>query len=721
MSRLTEEALIQRKKEFAGEIQSLVVALESVSNEAGSNVTVVAEISAAVEKSRQVLSDLEAAIDSFRDAKATLRPFSDDEADMFRYFGFEPVIPNQFTRAASPLSERSDKETETNVYDRYEVRPSPEGFIVEAVDTAHAHDKAVHGKGNYEALIQSEVETRLATLLTSAEAELQARSDALIRDRLQQLEGVISSGVASQPNHPNPPAQVPYTGATMATQTEDDLVELFGIDSADLLESKINDLVNHRVKMEVEKRSGEADTNIQPVIEERDILKKENLLLRACIEQMEEEVAQNEQDKLSKIGEDMPGALEKLRDLAVELDGFSRNKVSTVQQTGQDRLESLNTLREVVHSSHNRQIHHYKKQLSQTRESYKKEISLLGGQLESVMNEGSDYMGVLQDSSTALQRIVSELSEKKFDYNPPEERNQTGQETLDAYVARTLSAIKCPVPIDCHKVGPNEYFFDRKVSLKLVSDVVYVVRKNGTERLGDYIMKLYAPFIQLLEPNSKAGAAVTPHAQEPTEVEQVPLDASGVKELNKLHTQQQELLHLLRTNGKKREGSRSLSPQQDSGRERTYAGRHSQQTGQNRRSSSNGVSNSQKPPFSQDELDVMSRFFESTDRAGVGLVNKKELLRSIKRNADLAARVSSILLLPHEGALNHIISAIPGGETRELSWDTIVSIFREIKQQQKQQVYSESLSKAPKREVARAFNDHLQARQREIIETANQV
>eukprot|EP01061_Rhynchopus_euleeides_P007908 TRINITY_DN16973_c0_g1_i1.p1 TRINITY_DN16973_c0_g1~~TRINITY_DN16973_c0_g1_i1.p1 ORF type:complete len:815 (+),score=145.03 TRINITY_DN16973_c0_g1_i1:131-2446(+) len=712
MSRLTEEALIQRKKEFAGEIESLVEALESVSNDAGPNTAVVTEISAAVEKSQQVLNDLEHAIDSFRSARAEGRRFTEDELAMFRYFGFQPE-----GRDASP-SERSLRETETNVYDQYDVRPSPEPFNEGGEG---ASEKSLLNKvgANYEALIQTEVEARLATLLNSAEAELQVRSDTLIRDRLRQLEDVMS-GAKGLPVKEGDANEPHLASTSMATQTEDDVVDLFGIDSADLLESKINDLVNHRVKMEVDRRTLESgDVQLlRADVEEKKrqcvAFQEENSALKQRIAELEAERQAAEEEKLAQIGRDLPESLEKLRELARDLDEASKQKVHSVQDTGQVRFESLQTLQELMQSSQTQELTRYKNHLKKTKDAYRRQISDLGGQLESVVNDGSEYLGVFQESSSAMQRIVSELSEKKFDYNPPEDRNPAVSDALDAHVARTLSAVRCPVPIDCHKVGPSEYFFDRRLALKLVNDVVFIVRKNTTERLSDYITKLYAPFIQLLEHQQLS----TPHAgplrvlsQGQDSAEKPELDASGMNELHRLRDQQQELMQLLHHSEKKpREGSRSLSPQQP--REKSYAARHSQQ--QSRRSSSNPAGAHKSSSFPQEEVSVIVRFFEMTDRTNVGLVTKREMLRTLKRHPEVRATLGNILLLPHDGALEHVVGAIPGGDAREIAWETLLAIFKEIKQQQKQQVYHESLARAPKREVARAFNDRLQARQREI-------
>eukprot|EP00754_Rhynchopus_humris_P005504 Rhum_TRINITY_DN12743_c0_g1::Rhum_TRINITY_DN12743_c0_g1_i2::g.53771::m.53771 len=110
MAQLTEEGLVERKREFAAEIESLEVALESVVSEGPGHVDVVSEISEAVEKSRRVLQDLDHAVRSFREATAEGRPFTQEEIDLFRYFGFEPqphASPSPSASSSSDSDARS--------------------------------------------------------------------------------------------------------------------------------------------------------------------------------------------------------------------------------------------------------------------------------------------------------------------------------------------------------------------------------------------------------------------------------------------------------------------------------------------------------------------------------------------------------------------------------------------------------------------------------------
>ncbi|KAJ9437618.1 hypothetical protein DIPPA_03314, partial [Diplonema papillatum] len=273
---LSEAALVAMREKFAGEIRSLEEALGSVAagGRSASNAAVVDEINGAVAKSKEVLRDLETALSTHRAAAAAGRRFTAAEADVFRYFGFEvqpehipdrtdgsepPLPPPPRVRARSPGPE----ESETNVYDTYQTRPSPEAATAEQQESWVAGDppKARGGKGraptvrriepapahaseeewSFEARVQEEVEARVGQLLTAAEEELQARAEARLAARLRELEAGFA-GTAGGGG-----------GEAAATQTPTGVADLFDVESADELEEKINDLVAFRLRSELDR------------------------------------------------------------------------------------------------------------------------------------------------------------------------------------------------------------------------------------------------------------------------------------------------------------------------------------------------------------------------------------------------------------------------------------------------------------------------------------
>eukprot|EP00754_Rhynchopus_humris_P005503 Rhum_TRINITY_DN12743_c0_g1::Rhum_TRINITY_DN12743_c0_g1_i1::g.53763::m.53763 len=873
MAQLTEEGLVERKREFAAEIESLEVALESVVSEGPGHVDVVSEISEAVEKSRRVLQDLDHAVRSFREATAEGRPFTQEEIDLFRYFGFEPQphaspSPSPTPHAthgggggggggsssAGPGSHRSHQhhhmppaqrgappaaaapapalrrspdeasdETETNVYDTYQTRPSPESLpdlhaaaaeVANLVGTAprqraggarggvvarsasgavsrSSSAAAAVPKEQLDEIIHSEVEARVGEMLTSAEVEIRNRLREIglsvdhaspLRERGVLLPAAEAAAAASA-------GGVPQVGcASFATQTDDDVADLFGIDSADLLESKINDLVAHRVRVERERLDAEDGQEVRSLRAEleaahrmQEILSHEKRELQQRVQALEEEREAARRGEGRQAAADLPAAVHHLQQLAGELE--RRSQASAHEQRGEKeaRLESLHILRGMLEGSTRGEAERLRRQLERAKEGYRREMGSLTGQLEGAAQDGAQAARLLHDSSASLHTIMAELAEKKFDYNPPAEKG-THRDPLDEHVARTLSAIRCPVPIDCHKVGPSEYCLDRRLHLKLSGDTVYIVKKSGAaERLADYVRRLYAPFIDLgkADPPAAAIAAASPsepapHYQRLLDMDEdvgggggggggqgggahgaasrrthQPLNESNVKELKKLHTEQRELLHQLGGGpGEGAAGAASVSPShKDAGaREgaeqlhgggggsshpssRTYAERHTKQADY-RRSHSSGVPHaSHATGLTKEETETIVRFFELTDRSRVGLVTKPEMLRTLRKYPEVASRLRGLLVLPQEGALEYMITAIPGGDAREITWEALHAIMQEIKHQQRHQLQTveEGRSEqqhgrgvqrgggaAHRTHSAKAFNDRIQQRQREM-------
>eukprot|EP00755_Sulcionema_specki_P015774 Sspe_Gene.9885::Locus_3321_Transcript_1_3_Confidence_0.333_Length_1927::g.9885::m.9885 len=303
LQELTEENLLLKKDKFLGEIESLESALFNVVNDDdGDAASAIAELSSAVKSSQEIYQCLEGALEAFREAQQMRRRFSAEELDTFKYFGFDvagykPLSPVTHGWANDVDGE---EETETNVHDNYQIRPSPEAASERdpsaKIPPMSASPRGLSGSpassigvgggpppyhhnvppnrvkeleklkesAELEVIIRNEVDERIGGLLLHAEEELGQRAKVMVQARLQELDALVASRV-SQAVSPSPSPPVSATRLhCVAVQTDescDDLSELFGVEGQDLLERKINDLVDHRVgiKLQHERERLEGD------------------------------------------------------------------------------------------------------------------------------------------------------------------------------------------------------------------------------------------------------------------------------------------------------------------------------------------------------------------------------------------------------------------------------------------------------------------------------
>ncbi|KAJ9435048.1 hypothetical protein DIPPA_05041, partial [Diplonema papillatum] len=300
---------------------------------------------------------------------------------------------------------------------------------------------------------------------------------------------------------------------------------------------------------------------------------------KAVIHRLREELgaAGEENDRLAGEARAQNAAIHRLREqlgtagepaaalaaAAADLERAAAERLRGVAAAGDHRRDVLDALRGIVAESAAGEAASLRRQVREAHEGYQQEFDVLGAQLESVAREGSRCHAAAADAAAALQSVLVDLADRTYQYNPPAAElhpaapQDPGDAMLDAAVAETLNALECPVAVDCHKVRPGEYFLDRKLSLRLVSGVVYAKRPQapGYERFSDYLKRLYAPFIHNFDISGvtefqDGGLFALPGGVMvlPEDLQNAPaLDAGAVKELRALHAQQQDLLKQLST------------------------------------------------------------------------------------------------------------------------------------------------------------------------------
>eukprot|EP01063_Lacrimia_lanifica_P030174 TRINITY_DN4756_c0_g1_i1.p1 TRINITY_DN4756_c0_g1~~TRINITY_DN4756_c0_g1_i1.p1 ORF type:complete len:955 (+),score=247.86 TRINITY_DN4756_c0_g1_i1:67-2865(+) len=860
--RLTEAGLLKRRSAFVGEIQELEENLDSVVNDPEKEwpAEVVTEISTAVEKSKYVLRDLEEAIRTYRSAKLNRRAFTDEEQATFRFFGFdasavtfdrEPLPPPRAASASGGAathrlrsthsSPSLETETETNVFDAYKTRPSPEAQLdpeqlllatkakslskspsPQPWDTADRAQKI-----NMEAVIQSEVESRLGTLMLAAEAELESRSKRVLDERIKELVTRFPGGAAQQ----QPPLRSEAVTAEVQTEVPaSDFADLFGLDSPDDLEAKLNEMVQQRLQVERSKlgtASGAAaaqditglspegrgsprgSDTLQAVVAE---MSRDNDDLRERIRELEDTCAQ-QRGELARAAQrqkssaeaqqrnaDFVGAVSRLEGVIDELGAAATATASALGGSTATRCAALEKLQGLVAVKARDEISFLKLQLQSARETYRQEIAALGGRLEGDLVTSTEVSQLLTDTQKRLAAISGELVPKVYDYATPVtaakgEQSPTtaqahGPDKIDVAVAQVLRGVRCPVPIDCHKIAPGEYYLDRKVKLRLVDGVPLVIRRQADApalSFEQYVRRLYLPFIHQLD-MSRAdqqagqlfGAADFHHdadlyTQHGAEGEVPPFDEGSMREFRKLRAQQRDLMRQLRqaptdpnlqfqplsagtpgppphTPAAAWQGSKRGEPPfvahsgtPAAAAAASYTDLHARRGSGAPAEAADGAGYSGQPlaeaeaagplpqqaaGYTADERSLLWDFFELIDRGGVGLVSKQQILRSLRRYPDVAGKLRILANTPLPDQLEAAIDALPGGD-RELPWDAFYSLFVDIRQQH----YRDAALPPPPRSEpplqrgatppaqghpssiagsAKAFNERIQARQREM-------
>ncbi|KAF0977739.1 hypothetical protein FDP41_003061 [Naegleria fowleri] len=127
--------------------------------------------------------------------------------------------------------------------------------------------------------------------------------------------------------------------------------------------------------------------------------------------------------------------------------------------------------------------------------------------LQCLGSEDDQHLELNESDITAFNEELNELEDGQYgelQYNSSDPNDE-----IDIAVVNALNNLKCPVPIEIERIGPGEYFCDRKIVVKLGPNGEALV-KNGNSflTLSSYIKRLYAPFFttekQLVE-ESHAG------------------------------------------------------------------------------------------------------------------------------------------------------------------------------------------------------------------------
>ena len=665
---LSEDALIAMEEKFSGEIDSLEEALASVKEENPNNESVVEEIGAAVEKSRLVLTDLQEALHAYREAAEEGREFTVEENDLFKYFGFNITMNDiEQSQSQSPSGRRSassagvhlgwaesvGSEPETNVHDIYQTRPSPEAppEVVESWKQREAN----HDKAKFEVIVQQEVERRLSNLMSEAEAQLHKRNEMLISQKLEELQDEAKPMVADSC------CQTIDDG-----HNQSDLADLIGVDAPDQLEAKINDLVSHRVRMELTKQQNKVDTRDQHYKSENvklqetlRLLKDENGGLRESNERLLDELTHQKLQQAANT-EQAGSLFSELTNITSDLEQQTKAKATQLAAdlsiSEYDRENVLSQFHEVIadQQSSKSEADKLRGELLSTRETFKREITNLGGQLEVVVKDGTSQKSTISHARDVLNRVLRELSVKSFEYNPPESQGVEGlnEETaIDNAVAQALSVVQCPISIDCHKVAPSEYYLDRRVHVKLVNDLAYVRKPGHTnyEKLTDYLKRLYAPFMVDYDTLKNQTALRNKSNQQ---LQQVP------QQVQQIQGRTYSDLHRSRSN--------SVGQQQQH--------QHQQQQQQQvlpERSAS---------PETGDMLkSTLRELFQLTDKNMIGLVTKQQMIRGLRRYPNVASQLRMVTGLTQNHALETFIQEIPGTTDREMTWADFSPYFTEAR------------------------------------------
>lgn len=584
------ECLLQK---FTEEIEDLE---QAVRNEDPSNVELCAQLSDAVQQSKELREELKIVHRMFLDVVESKRTFTGDEVAALQYFGFSVTpgwVPSSESVGKKPeregylnlpsrrsLSARRDatspdfNETETDVMDVITRRsadrePTPEYFHLSSPSTTSSSKHKKQQLATFTSTPQRAGDVGSPPATTPLAVQQQRQVAGSTHQRHQRTPSLETFTVNSRGN---------LEDATYRAH-RDALEKEWQQEKRELLlaaDEKIVALQQDLISLQ-QRAAEEADALRRSCDEEKKLLQqRSNKMeaehrqeLRSLLDLSEKHVnrheaevngmkdaLRHEQLRNEALSKEVAALKLQLKEAAASLKAAEVNQSNSIIK-GQEEFSSL--VRAVMDVEHNRLL------------SERDELMALAQELDQQLNSKLDSMrgqhqGTLlklkaappsvsfADVEGAIESFASlrEAAHKTYTYNLGS--CSDADETDDA-VTQLLNSIGFPFMIPIRRLGKGgDYFIDRRVHIKLTNGQVVVRPRqpsqttsapNPYEHLAKYLVHLYAPLLDLELPHGGESPATAESSSSPQH--HLDLDGLTAEESRRVELLQRQRIALQRS------------------------------------------------------------------------------------------------------------------------------------------------------------------------------